>query len=133
MLSFLPVIVPPMFELSVDREFCAAHAIMLIGRREPVHGHNWRVRVTLNGPVLNADGILCDFHMLEKRVDEILRPFHNNDLNEIPPFDELNPTTEHIAKYIAEQTVMNLPATISGVRVTVTEAPGCRAGYSIEI
>lgn len=117
------------YEVSVDREFCAAHAIVIAGRREAVHGHNWRVTVTVTGDELDGDGLLCDFHAIERSVDGILAPLHNADLNATPPFDRVNPTAEHVARHIAEGVARDLPAGVAVQSVRVTEAPGCAAVY----
>ena len=92
-----------MYELTVEREFCAAHAIMIGGRLEPLHGHNWRVRITVIGEELDANGLLCDFHAIESRLDRIIAPLHNGNLNATPPFDQINPTAENIAAWIFNQ------------------------------
>lgn len=118
-----------MYELTVEREFCAAHAILIRGEKEPVHGHNWRVRVELAGETLDEDGLLCDFHEVERGLDRILARFHNRDLNATPPFDTLNPTAEHVARHLAESLAPGLPAGVRLSRVSVTEAPGCTAAY----
>lgn len=121
-----------MYELTVEREFCAAHAIVIAGEREPVHGHNWRVRLTVAGADLDADGLLCDFHELERNVDAALHRFRNADLNQTAPFDVVNPTAEHIARHIADAVADRLPAGVRVASVTVTEAPGCTATYRPE-
>ena len=118
-----------MFELTVEREFCAAHAIVMGGEREPVHGHNWRVLVTVAGPSLDDDGLLCDFHALERAVDEVIAPLHNRDLNAVAPFDRLNPTAEHVARHLANAVAPALPAGVTIAAVSITEAPGCRATF----
>lgn len=122
-----------MFELEVNAEFCAAHAITIGGRPETTHGHNFRVTLTITGPTLDADGLLCDFHAVEHALAEILFPWKNADLNATPPFDTLNPTAEHIARHIAQRTHLALAGVLSpGARVAscrVTEAPGCAAIY----
>jgi 6-pyruvoyltetrahydropterin/6-carboxytetrahydropterin synthase len=118
------------YELTVEREFCAAHALVIAGQREAVHGHNWRVTLVVRGEQLDADGLLCDFHQLERELDAVLAPFENADLNDTPPFDERNPTAEHVAHHIAEQMQRRLSAASAHVAsVSVTEAPGCRATY----
>lgn len=124
-----------MFRLTVESEFAAAHAIVLRGEREPVHGHNWRVTVTLGGESLDDEGLLCDFHALEVAVRTATERFHNRNLNEIEPFDRVNPTAELVAKHLAEAVAKGIPArdAARGVRVEsvrVTEAPGCAAIYS---
>ncbi|MEM7227808.1 MAG: 6-carboxytetrahydropterin synthase [Planctomycetota bacterium] len=120
-----------MFEVSTIREFAAAHAITMKGLREPVHGHNWRVTVTVAGPVLDSDGLLVDFHDLERRLENVIRPFHNQNLNDVEPFDEINPTAEHVAKYIAETLFRTMPAPVDSLTAAVTEAPGCEARYRV--
>lgn len=117
------------FELIVQREFCAAHAIVMRGEREPVHGHNWRVEVAVAGETLDDDGLLCDFHVLERALDAVIEPFRNRNLNATPPFDAINPTAEHIAQHIGESLTPSLPSGVSLTSVSITEAPGCRATY----
>lgn len=118
-----------MYELSIQREFCAAHALAIAGAREPVHGHNWRLTVVVAGERLDADGLLCDFHDLETRVDRIIAPFHDADLNATAPFDRVNPTAENVAAHVARALADGLPAGVRVRRVSVTEAPGCVATF----
>lgn len=122
-----------MFEIQVHSEFCAAHAIIIAGTREPVHGHNWEVVATIAGETLDSDGLLCDFHSVESFLREIIGPFHNRDLNQVPPFDRLNPSAENVARYIAEELQGRLGdglAPLARVRsVSVTESPRCVATY----
>jgi 6-pyruvoyltetrahydropterin/6-carboxytetrahydropterin synthase len=118
-----------MYELSVERDFCAAHTISIAGRNEPAHGHNWHVTLVVSGDKLNADGLLCDFHWLERRLDEVIGGLHNANLNATPPFDRVNPTAEHVARHIAVSVAPLLPANVKLSRVNLTEAPGCTAIY----
>jgi 6-pyruvoyltetrahydropterin/6-carboxytetrahydropterin synthase len=122
-----------MFELTVERVFCAAHAIRMAGVLEPLHGHNWKVTACITGGALNGDGLLCDFHAVELALDEVLAPFHNQNLNATPPFDQINPTAERVAEYLGRTLAQRLASRFpSGVAVrwlSVTEAPGCVAKY----
>ena len=118
-----------MYELSVERRFDAAHAITMAGEREASHRHDWHVKVIVAGRQLDTDGLLCDFQFLESRLADVLAPFDGGDLNTIAPFDQLNPTAEHVARYIAEQMSESLPRRVTIKRVSVTEAPGCCATY----
>jgi 6-pyruvoyltetrahydropterin/6-carboxytetrahydropterin synthase len=119
------------FEISVQTEFCAAHAILIQGQREPVHGHNWHVTVTLGGESLDSDGLLCDFHAVETALAEVIAPFRNADLNRTPPFTDVNPSAENVARFIATalQTRLTLGGQAHLRSVRVTEAPGCAATY----
>lgn len=122
-----------MFDLTIEATISAAHAIVIAGRREPIHGHDWHITATISGPALDAEGLLCDFHAAEAALREVTARFHNRSFNEIPPFDRLNPTAENIARYFAEQLGSRLarilPAGASLSALRITEAPGCAAVY----
>jgi 6-pyruvoyltetrahydropterin/6-carboxytetrahydropterin synthase len=109
--------------------FSAAHQLRLYdGSLEPLHGHNWRVEVTVSCKNLDAIGVVMDFHELERLVDEIVRPMHNRHLNELAAFAQLNPSTENVAFLIG--TSLPLPAGVSLDRVEVWETPENSAIYS---
>ncbi len=118
-----------MFELRIRRTFAAAHAIVMAGVREPMHGHNWEVTVAVAGDTLDADGLLCDFHLLEQALDETIRPFMNRSLNETAPFDRVNPTAELVAQHIAQAVAARLPIEVRVKEVRVVEAPQCEACF----
>lgn len=110
--------------------FSAAHSLLIRGEREPVHGHDWRVTAVIEGPSLDEDGLLVDFHAVERTLDEILAPYRNSNLNESPPFDEVNPSAERVAEHIARRLDERLPSTTTRIAsVAVTEAPGCEATF----
>lgn len=126
------------FKIRVDARFSAAHALVIQGQREPIHGHDWLVQATLAGPALDGDELLCDFHAVEADLREITAPFHNANLNTCPPFDRVNPSAEAVARHIAAELSRRLETRSArepkegqrAVRVEsvlVTEAPGCAA------
>jgi len=121
-----------MYELSVQRVFSAAHAVVMGGQRETSHSHDWRVTAVVSGDRLDGDGILCDFHALERQLKEVLRPLENANLNRTPPFDEVNPTAEHIARHIAGALAALLADGTAVKSVSVMEAPGCTATYRMD-
>ncbi len=125
-----------MYEIVIEREFCAAHALTISGTREPFHGHNFRVVAVIAGEELDDDGLLCDFHTVNEVLKDICRPFVNANLNEVEPFDRVNPSAEHIARYIADTLADRLdPALAPAARVasvSVTETTGSRAVYHRE-
>ncbi len=118
-----------MFELAVERDFRAAHAITMGGEREATHDHDWHVCVVVKGPRLDDDGLVCDFHLIARGLDAVIAALRDRDLNETPPFDRVNPTAENVAQHIAG--ALGLPADITLSRVSVTEAPGCTATYVV--
>ena len=123
-----------MFMIQVNHEFCAAHSIILSGTQEPIHGHNFKTTATIAGIKLDPEGLLCDFHIVEQTLIQICAPFNNQNLNECPPFDQLNPTAENIAKHIADQLAAKLDSSLAPNAkvhsVSITEAPNCVATYT---
>ena len=105
------------FDITASREFAAAHQLRLYdGSLEPLHGHNWKVRVTVSAEKLDPIGVVMDFHELERRLDVILHPLHNSHLNDAAALRGLNPSTENVALHIARS--LTLP---DGVRLTCVE------------
>jgi 6-pyruvoyltetrahydropterin/6-carboxytetrahydropterin synthase len=115
------------FEITTTREFSAAHQLRLYdGSLEPLHGHNWRVKVSVAGE-LDAIGVVMDFHELERLVDELIVPMHNRHLNDLPAFATLNPTAENVARHVGQ--ALRLPAGVSLACVEVWETSGNSAIY----
>jgi 6-pyruvoyltetrahydropterin/6-carboxytetrahydropterin synthase len=119
------------FQIATTREFAAAHALRLYdGSLEPVHGHNWRVRVTVTAPALDSIGVVMDFHELERLTDAILAPLHNRHLNDVPPFAEgLNPSAENVALHVGRTIAASLPDAVRLTAVDVWETSTNRATY----
>lgn len=101
-----------LFELTVTADFSAAHCLPHYpGKCRRLHGHNWRVDVTVAGGALDENGMLVDFHVLKDAVREVMATLDHYYLNELPSFIPINPTAENIAIYVAQQlmTCDNLP------------------------
>ena len=91
------------FEITTTRRFSAAHQLRLYdGSLEPLHGHNWRVKVTVGADRLDAIGVVADFHELERLIDLIVLPMHNRHLNDLPAFLSLNPSAENVAWHVGK-------------------------------
>ncbi len=92
-----------MFELMIESQFAAAHQLRgYRGKCEALHGHNWRVQVTVSSDRLNDIGIAIDFHDLKAISNEVILSLDHSFLNEVFPFTEINPSSENIAKWIFE-------------------------------
>ncbi|MGH9775249.1 MAG: 6-carboxytetrahydropterin synthase QueD [Candidatus Acidiferrales bacterium] len=99
-----------MYEISVDETFCAGHALRgYKGKCENTHGHNYRVRVTLGGPGLDSIGLLYDFVHLKKVIQSVIQTLDHQFLNEMAPFDKINPSAENIARHIYDGISGQLP------------------------
>ena len=120
-----------MFEISVEHTFAAGHALRQYkGKCENVHGHNYKVRVTIAGDKLNAAGLLMDFVELRGEIKKFVEELDHRFLNDIPPFNQLNPSAENIAKYICDK--IEPQAKNQGLRVhgvTVWETDTTSATY----
>ena len=120
------------FEITTTRRFSAAHQLRLYdGSLEPLHGHNWRVRVTVAAPRLDEIGVVMDFHALERLVDEVLGPMHNRHLNDLPAFTDgtLNPSAENVAVHVANSLQPRLVGGVSLRSVEVWETDDNSATY----
>ena len=116
------------FEITTRRAFSAAHQLKLYdGSLEPLHGHNWVVRVTVGAEKLDEIGVVMDFHVLDRQVDEIVGAWHNRHLNEMPEFGTLNPSTENVAVVVGGK--LRLPRGVDVVSVEVWETEGNSAVY----
>ena len=115
-----------MFEVSVERTFAAGHALRNYkGKCENVHGHNYRVRVTIEGQQLDPTGLLVDFVEVSGLLGGAIDYLDHRFINDLAPFDEINPSAENIAKYFYDRLnggIKNdVPVRISEVRVWETD------------
>jgi 6-pyruvoyltetrahydropterin/6-carboxytetrahydropterin synthase len=93
-----------MFELKVKDHIASAHTLKgYDGPCAHLHGHTWKVEVTLKGDRLNDIGLLIDFKIMKKKLKDVLMPLDHVNLNEHPAFTTINPSTENLAKYIYSQ------------------------------
>ncbi|MEM8783644.1 MAG: 6-carboxytetrahydropterin synthase [Planctomycetota bacterium] len=125
------------FAISVTTTFSAAHALRLPdGTFEPVHGHDWRVDVTVASDGLDAMETVMDFHVLQAALEAIVKPWRNQDLNRCDPFagpspalPKINPSAERVAKHVGDSIATGLPDGVRLESVAVKESPGCVALY----
>ena len=108
-----------MFEVSVQQTFAAAHALRgYKGKCENLHGHNYRVEVTVAGEKLDHIGLLADFVEIKRAMKVVVDRLDHTNLNETAPFDVRNPSAENIAQYFAIEVQKGLDA---GVRVSAVK------------
>ncbi len=119
-----------MYECRVQAGFSAAHQLRLAdGALEPVHGHDWKVEVVFRGALLDRTGVLVDFIAAEKALHQVVAVLDHTSLNECPGRLGLNPTAEHVARWIFDKLRERMGAEAPPAAVYVTEAPGCVAAY----
>ncbi|HEX4053227.1 MAG TPA: 6-carboxytetrahydropterin synthase [Tepidisphaeraceae bacterium] len=117
------------YEICTIRQFSASHQLRLYdGSLEPLHGHNWSVKVIVSGAELDSIGVVMDFHELERLVDRLVVPMHNRHLNELAAFAAgLNPSAENVAGHVGSN--LALPPRVRLVCVEVWETPDNSAVY----
>lgn len=120
-----------MFELTVQASFASAHRLIdYDGDCERLHGHNWKVVVTVSATELDDLGIAIDFKKVKAETREIIGKLDHRYLNEIEPFDKINPTAEHIARELYKQISAKVnTGTASVSKVTVWETETSAASY----
>jgi len=110
-----------MYKISVEDHFDAAHALRgYKGKCETLHGHRFRVIVKVTASKLDDIGLAYDFTELKTRLKSILERFDHTTINDIPPFDKINPSSENIASTIYNEikaALKEAPAELAAVEV----------------
>ena len=121
-----------MYQVSVEQHFDAAHFLRgYQGKCEALHGHRFRVVVRVKSSGIDEIGMAYDFTVLKQHLADILSRFDHTCLNDVPPFDKINPSSENIASTIYDELKLRLvepPVTLSSVEVW--ESPQQGVAYS---
>lgn len=121
-----------MYQVSIQTQFSAAHFLRNYkGKCENLHGHNWKVEVTVSSDTLDDTGMVIDFTILKQKTTNIIEQFDHTHLNEIPHFVKINPSSENIAAYVFNLLKEELKdTTVMLTKVSVWESDTSRASYS---
>ncbi|MDR3315850.1 MAG: 6-carboxytetrahydropterin synthase QueD [Coriobacteriales bacterium] len=118
------------YTLTVKDHFDAAHALVgYPGQCRDLHGHTWDIEVSVRGTKLDEVGIVYDFKDIKANLKVITDQYDHKYLNDVPPFDTINATAEHLARVIYEQLAALLPEHIELVEVAVWESPQAKLVY----
>jgi len=120
-----------MYEVTVKTGFAAAHQLRLYdGKYENLHGHNWTAQVTVEADELDPIGVGIDFVKLKAMVEKNLSELDYHNINDVPPFDEQNPSAENIARWLFLKLKVEVNTNLTRVkRVEIFEMEGCGASY----
>ena len=115
-----------MYEVTVEDTFAAGHALRgYKGKCENVHGHNYRVQVTVQGAELDSTGLLVDFVELKRVMRDVIARLDHQFVNDLEPFTVINPSAENMAKYFYDHIAGSLrpetPLRISQVKLWETD------------
>ena len=122
----------PVYEVTTEVSFDAAHFLRdYEGKCARLHGHTYRLQATAGGRELSPQGILLDLALFKRLCEQVVADFDHQTINDVPPFDELNPSAENLAAHFFRL----LQPRVEGkgvrlARVTVWESPTSGASYS---
>jgi 6-pyruvoyltetrahydropterin/6-carboxytetrahydropterin synthase len=120
-----------MFEVRQETTVAAAHQLRWSpGEGERLHGHNWRIVAIVRARELDSRGMVVDFNDLGGELRRLVEPYEHVFLNEIHPYDDINPTAENIARVVAEGLGAKIDdGRVRVHRVEVWETDTCSAIY----
>ena len=120
-----------MYTIKVESHFNAAHNLRgYQGKCEKLHGHNWKVEVEIQAKKLNKIEMVCDFKIVKKNLESVLRKLDHSYLNKNPFFKKHNPTSERIAEFIYNSLKKSLRSKLFSLKsVSVWETQSCSATY----
>lgn len=125
--SSLPTPHIPSFTVRVSARFEAAHYLREYrGISEPLHGHSYKVEADLaaDSGGVDADAIAVDFVSARRRLEELAKTLDYGCINDVPPFDRINPSAENIAQWFATALAAAIAKENAIVRaVTIWEGP----------
>ena len=119
-----------MYEVMIKTEFASAHNLRNYkGACEALHGHNWKVDITVETDQLDEIGLALDFNLLKEKTNRIIGELDHIYINEHPAFKEKNPSSENIAKYIYDELKSTLDDAVKVKKVTIWETDDAAASY----
>ncbi|HEY1692410.1 MAG TPA: 6-carboxytetrahydropterin synthase [Polyangiaceae bacterium] len=118
------------WEIAVEKVVAARHQIRgVAGDGGRVHEHCWVVRAVVRASELDRTGWVLDFHEVDRALARVVAPYAGSFLNDVAPFDDVNPTRENVARVVAEQLVAELGGGRAQVHSVDVSEGGHRATY----
>jgi 6-pyruvoyltetrahydropterin/6-carboxytetrahydropterin synthase len=120
-----------MYEISIFSHFSSAHRLRYLrGKCEELHGHNWKIEVSVVSDRLNKEGVVIDFQILKQKVEKVLKFLDHTYLNDLSYFSGKEPSSENITKYIFDKMKRELKGYHANLkRVTAWESETACATY----
>lgn len=122
-----------LFTVNVEVDFCASHIIVgHPGKCANLHGHNWKVQACVQARTVNDIGISIDFKDLKSELNAIIDPLDHRHLNDLEPFQNLNPTAENISRYVYQELKPQLPEHVTLTSIILWETDRSNVTYSVD-
>lgn len=122
-----------MYTVSVQAHYDSAHFLRNYkGKCERLHGHRYVVEIALQTDRLNESGIAFDFVIVKRELRALADHLDHETINDLPPFDEIEPSAENQARWFWDRLTERLPEEMSRalVYVRVWETPTQWAQYT---
>ncbi len=120
-----------MYQLAIDLMISASHRLRdYQGPCQHIHGHNWKIQVVVQSEQLNAIGMVIDFKELSDLAWQVVGKFDHQMLNDLAPFDALNPTAENMARYFYQEIAKRLPKGVKMHAIRLWETPKYLVEYT---
>jgi 6-pyruvoyltetrahydropterin/6-carboxytetrahydropterin synthase len=122
-----------MYLVSVQAHYDSAHYLRRYhGKCERLHGHRYVVEIALFAPDVGDDGLAYDFVEVKRHLRTLADRLDHQNLNDLPPFTDVEPSAENQARYFYDELKQRLP---EGMRdallyARVWETPTQWAQYS---
>jgi len=122
------------YRLTIFTHFAAAHNLINYqGDCENLHGHNWKIEVTVKARELDHAGLGIDFKIMKKQTNAVLDQLDHKYLNDLPQFRQLSPSSENIARFLFEELTGCLNSTnVTVEQVNVWESDNACASYRLD-
>ncbi|MFP4547791.1 MAG: 6-carboxytetrahydropterin synthase QueD [Fidelibacterota bacterium] len=112
-----------MYIIAVDSHFASSHQIVgYDGKCSNMHGHTWKIKVEVKTDKVDEIGICYDFKSLKQLINTIVDDLDHQNLNQLPPFRDNNPTAENIAHFLYHAIKKILPDEVEMHQITVWES-----------
>lgn len=121
----------PRYELMIETHFAAAHQLRdYPGDCARLHGHNWKVELYVECKELDDLGLAVDYKTLKHELKEALKDWDHYNLNDVPPFDTVNPSSENVARVLFDEMSTRLDDTRLHVsHITIGETCTAKVAY----
>lgn len=119
-----------MYTVTVESEFNASHQLtMPDGQKEPLHPHQWLLKVAVSSEKLDQMGVVIDFHELKAAINTVTDPLEGKKLEDLSCFQDANASAEALAKYIYDRLNKFIKGDINLDSVELMEEKGCWAKF----
>lgn len=120
------------YTLTIHTDFASAHTLRdYPGACSRMHGHNWKVEAEVEAESLDEMGMAIDFKKIKQATRALAGQLDHRYLNDIPPFNEINPTAENIAAWFHRQLSTEIDTeTVKVSAITLWETERARVRYT---